>query len=155
MSPSHHKYSFTFVACRGAIFCARTADCAHTFITMCMLLAISKKVVRHRPADLPGQADGNISPALLTQRQHRITGEHQRAPPSAPSAPRSPTAPHPRSEPQRPHPLRHRSTRTLNPLAGSAAAHGKPPFITQHTEHSGAHRPSGVLQRVIFLLLSS
>ena len=121
-------------------FAPLQADCAHTFITMWMLLAISKKVVRHRSADLPGQADGNISPALLTQRQHRITGERQRAPPSAPSAPRSPTAPPPSQRTAAPTPAPPSEHTHLESPCRRAAAHGKPPFITQHTECSGSHR---------------
>ena len=97
---------------------------------MWMWLAISKKVVRHRSADLPGQADGNISPALLTQRQHRITGERQRAPPSAP---RSPTAPPP---------LRHRSTRTLNPLADEPPHQASPISIIHTTRVIGSGQPA-------------
>ena len=39
-------------------------------------------IARHRSADLPEQADGSHKPRATTQRQHRITGERQRATPS-------------------------------------------------------------------------
>ena len=81
-----------------------------------------------------------ISPALLPQRSHRITGERQRAHPSAPSAPRSPTAPPPPAA-KAAHPLRHRSTRTLNPLADAPPHHASPISITTpHKPPSSNHR---------------
>ena len=49
---------------------------------------------RHRSADLPGQADGSHKhPSATYAALTRDTGERQRAPPSAPSAPRTRKSP--------------------------------------------------------------
>ncbi len=51
-------------------------------------------VARHRSADLPGQADGSHKhPSATYAALTRDTGERQRAPPSAPSAPRTRKSP--------------------------------------------------------------
>ena len=71
------------------------------------------------------------SPALLRSAHTEPQASVSEPPQNAQSAPRS------RKSPQPPTPLRHRSTRTLNPLAPGAAAPSKPNFHIHYThEHA-------------------
>ena len=72
----------------------------------------------------------SLSQALLTQLSHQATGERQRAPPSAPSAPRTPTQP--LGAAKRP-PTAPPSEHThLDPPCRRAAAPSKPNFHPPH-----------------------
>ena len=103
---------------------------------------------RHRSADLPGQADGSHKPrAAYAAHCTEKKSERQRAHPShsecsecseisdcSTRCSRSTTA----QQSARP-PLRHRSTRTLNPLADVPPHHARPISITRTTQVT-AHR---------------
>ena len=89
---------------------------------------------RHRSADLPGQADGS----------HKPRAAYAALTPHNAYWPYWPYLKHPTLLTQRK--LRHRSTRTLNPLAGSAAAPRKPnlhpPPMPQNKKMADTHRIS-------------
>ena len=84
-----------------------------------------------------------LLPALLTQRSHRAAGERQRAPSECSECSEiskiSTAAPS----------LRHRSTRTLNPLTPGAAAPSKPNFHI-HCTHEHAETQSCFLRNDSF-----
>ena len=84
---------------------------------------------RHRSADLLGQADGSHKPRAACTKPRASVSEPLRV-----------LRPlhHPRSEPQRPHPLRHRSTRTLNPLADAPPHQASPISIPNTTQATSA-----------------
>ena len=101
-------------------------------------------VARHRSADLPGQADGSHKPraayAAPTPRKRASVSEPIRVLRvlrdlrllTAPAAPRRSKAPAT--------PLRHRSTRTLNPLANAPPHHASLLSITHSTTTGIYHR---------------
>ena len=99
--------------------------------------ATRQVAARHRSADLPGQADGSHKPrAAYAAHCTEKKSERQQAHPSAPSAPPAPPAAPaaPRRSKAPATPLRHRSTRTLNPLADVPPHHARPISITRTTQ---------------------
>ena len=125
---------------------------------------------RHRSADLPGQADGShkprAAPAALTPNHRRASASHSECSKCSECSECSlltqRTAPRKRASVSEPirvlrdleisdrsttpaakaaHPLRHRSTRTLNPLADAPPHHASPISITTpHKPPSSNHR---------------
>ena len=95
---------------------------------------------RHRSADLPGQADGSHKPraayAALTPNHRRASASPSECSEISEISDRS-TTPAAKAA----HPLRHRSTRTLNPLANAPPHHASPISITTpHKPPSSNHR---------------
>ncbi|MDD6852579.1 MAG: hypothetical protein PUD64_10270, partial [Bacteroidales bacterium] len=92
-------------------------------------------VARYRSADLPGQADGSHKPRAANASLTAKMPISPIGPIEANSARTTPLhrAAHAAQAPSSEH------THLESPCR-RAAAHGKPPFITQHTECSGSHR---------------